>query len=62
MFKKMFEWESTLQRPLWVLKRSFENYDIDRMDRYRTPEMVKKEMEQYTTPLKESNGYKKIAN
>lgn len=62
MFKKMFEWESSLQRPLWMLKRSFENYDIDRMDRYRTPEMVKKEMEQYAIPLKESNGYKKIEN
>jgi arylsulfatase A-like enzyme len=44
MFKKMFEWESTLERPLWMLKRSFENYDIERMDRYRTPELIKNEI------------------
>ena len=44
MFKKMFEWESTLERPLWMLKRSFENYDIDRMDRYRTPQLIKDEI------------------
>ncbi|ADV47767.1 N-acetylgalactosamine-6-sulfatase [Cellulophaga algicola DSM 14237] len=43
MFKKMFEWESTLERPLWMLKRSFENYDIERMDRYRTPALIQKE-------------------
>ncbi|RKR12196.1 arylsulfatase A-like enzyme [Maribacter vaceletii] len=45
MFKEMFAWESTLERPLWMLKRTFENYDIDRMDRYRSPELVKKELE-----------------
>ncbi|WP_066218960.1 sulfatase-like hydrolase/transferase [Formosa haliotis] len=44
MYKKMFEWELTLERPMWMLKRDFEKYDIDRMDRYRTPELVKKEM------------------
>jgi arylsulfatase A-like enzyme len=44
MFKKMFEWESTLERPLWMLKRSFENYDIERMDRYRTPTLIKNEI------------------
>ncbi|AIY15178.1 sulfatase-like hydrolase/transferase [Cellulophaga baltica] len=44
MFKKMFEWESTLERPLWMLKRSFENYDIERMDRYRSPELIKNEI------------------
>ncbi|WP_298493879.1 sulfatase-like hydrolase/transferase [uncultured Algibacter sp.] len=47
MFKKLFEWELTLERPLWMLKQKFEKYDVDRMDRYRTPELVKKEMEQY---------------
>ncbi|MGY3791223.1 sulfatase-like hydrolase/transferase [uncultured Aquimarina sp.] len=35
MFKKIFEWELTLERPLWLLKRKFEKYDIDRMDKYR---------------------------
>ncbi|EWH09215.1 n-acetylgalactosamine-6-sulfatase [Catenovulum agarivorans DS-2] len=35
MFKTLFEWESTLERPRWLLKRKFENYDIDRMDKYR---------------------------
>ncbi len=35
MYKDIFEWESTLERPRWLLKRKFENYDIDRMDIYR---------------------------
>ncbi|WP_111979438.1 sulfatase [Algibacillus agarilyticus] len=35
MFKKLFAWESTLERPRWLLKRQFENYDIERMDKYR---------------------------
>lgn len=35
MFKQLFEWESTLERPRWLLKREFENYDIERMDKYR---------------------------
>ena len=47
MFKKLFEWELTQERPLWMLQQKFEKYDIDRMDRYRTPELVKKEMEKY---------------
>ncbi|MDO6652996.1 sulfatase-like hydrolase/transferase [Colwellia sp. 1_MG-2023] len=34
MFKKLFEWESTLERPRWLLQRKFENYDIERMDLY----------------------------
>ncbi|MDO6641883.1 sulfatase-like hydrolase/transferase [Shewanella sp. 5_MG-2023] len=34
MFKTLFDWESTLERPRWLLKRKFENYDIERMDRY----------------------------
>ena len=48
MYKKLFQWELTLERPMWMLKRKFEKYDIDRMDRYRTPELVKKEMEHYS--------------
>ncbi len=35
MYKMIFEWESTLERPRWLLKRKFENVDIDRMDEYR---------------------------
>ena len=34
MFKQLFEWESTLERPRWLLQRKFENYDIERMDLY----------------------------
>lgn len=34
MFKALFEWESTLERPRWLLQRKFENYDIERMDLY----------------------------
>lgn len=44
MYKKLFEWELTLQRPMWMLKRDFEKFDIDRMDKYRTPSRVKKEV------------------
>jgi len=35
MYKQLFEWELTLERPLWQLKRSFEKFDLDRMDRYK---------------------------
>ncbi len=35
MYKKLFEWELTLERPLWLLDRKYEKYDIDRMDKYR---------------------------
>ncbi|KAA3635400.1 MAG: sulfatase, partial [Bacteroidetes bacterium] len=35
MYKMIFQWESTLSRPRWLLKRKFENMDIDRMDKYR---------------------------
>ena len=44
MYKQMFAWELTLERPLWMLRREFEKYDLDRMDRFRSPELVKKEM------------------
>lgn len=52
MFKKLFDWELTQERPLWMLKQQFEKYDRDRMDRYRTPDLVKKEMEQYIKIVK----------
>ena len=35
MFKELFQWELTLERPRWMLKKSFEQVDIDRMDKYR---------------------------
>lgn len=35
LYKKIFEWELTHERPLWLLKQKFEKSDIDRMDRYR---------------------------
>ncbi|MDW5288048.1 sulfatase [Formosa sp. PL04] len=44
MYKQLFAWELTLERPMWMLKQDFEKYDVDRMDRYRTPELVEKEM------------------
>ncbi|CAH8284177.1 arylsulfatase A-like enzyme [Mariniflexile fucanivorans] len=34
MYKEIFAWELTLERPLWLLKREYEKYDIDRMDHY----------------------------
>lgn len=52
MYKKLFQWELTLERPLWMLKREYEKYDLDRMDRYRTPELVKKDLLQYNVPNK----------
>ena len=35
MYKMVFQWESTLARPAWLLKRQYENLDLDRMDEYR---------------------------
>jgi arylsulfatase A-like enzyme len=35
MFKKLFAWECTLERPAWLLKKRYEKYDIERMDQYR---------------------------
>ncbi|NJB84028.1 sulfatase-like hydrolase/transferase [Wenyingzhuangia aestuarii] len=35
MYQKLFDWEMTLERPLWLLKRKYEQYDIDRMNKYR---------------------------
>ncbi len=35
MFKELFEWELLLERPRWMLRKSFEKLDIDRMDQYR---------------------------
>ncbi len=35
MFKELFAWELTLERPRWMLKKAFEKVDIDRMDKFR---------------------------
>ncbi len=35
LYKQIYEWELTLERPLWHLKQEFEKYDVDRMDKYR---------------------------
>ncbi|SDX42666.1 Arylsulfatase A [Lutibacter oricola] len=35
LFKKLYHWELTLERPAWLLQKKFEKVDIDRMDRYR---------------------------
>jgi len=37
LYKQIFEFELTLERPRWLLKRSYEKYDMDRMDKYRNP-------------------------
>ncbi|MBL0768489.1 sulfatase-like hydrolase/transferase [Sphingopyxis sp. DHUNG17] len=37
LFKRLHEWELTQERPLWTLDQQFEEYDTDRMDRYRVP-------------------------
>lgn len=35
MFKELFAWEMTLERPRWMLQNKYEQYDTDRMDHYR---------------------------
>jgi arylsulfatase A-like enzyme len=35
LYKKLFEWELTLERPLWQLRREFEGKAMKRMDDYR---------------------------
>lgn len=37
LFKKLFEWEMQLERPLWQLKRKYEGLAAERMDSYRKP-------------------------
>ena len=34
MYKMIYEWESTLERPAWLLQRKYDNVDVDRMDQY----------------------------
>ncbi len=35
LYKMLFQWEMTLERPRWLLKRKYEGMDIERMDEYR---------------------------
>ena len=35
MYKKLFDWELTLERPLWQLQRKYEGAAMKRMDNYR---------------------------
>ncbi|AWB65302.1 sulfatase [Saccharobesus litoralis] len=37
LYKKLFAWELTLERPLWQLKREYEGKAMRRMDKYRNP-------------------------
>lgn len=37
MFKQIFAWELSQERPLWTLAPQFEEYDTARMDKYRVP-------------------------
>lgn len=35
LYKKLFEWETTLERPLWQLSRQYEGMAMKRMDTFR---------------------------
>ena len=37
LYQKIYDWEKTLGQPMWQLDRKWEDYDIARMDKYRTP-------------------------
>lgn len=37
LFKELFKWELTLERPLWMLQTKYDNYDLELMDKYRKP-------------------------
>jgi len=34
MYKELFAWETTLERPRWLLKKEYEKRDIERMDEH----------------------------
>lgn len=38
MYKMIFDWELTLERSRWTLRREYEKYDIERMDLYKNQE------------------------
>lgn len=35
LYKKLFQWELQLARPIWQLKRKYEDTAMDRYDRFR---------------------------
>ncbi|MGT2516678.1 sulfatase-like hydrolase/transferase (plasmid) [Sphingomonas panni] len=37
LFRKLFAWETKLERPLWMLRGEYDRSDIEWMDHYRTP-------------------------
>ncbi|MGC6431665.1 MAG: sulfatase [Jejuia sp.] len=39
LYKKLFDWELTLERPLWQLQRRFEGKAATRMDNHRKPKI-----------------------
>ncbi|QHI39230.1 Arylsulfatase [Kordia antarctica] len=53
MYKELFEWELTLERPRWMLKKSFEKLDIDRMDDYWDIENQPKSIIKKETKIKQ---------
>lgn len=34
MYKELFAWETTLERPRWLLKKEYERRDVERMDNF----------------------------
>ena len=34
MYKELFAWETTLERPRWLLKKEYERRDVERMDKH----------------------------
>lgn len=43
MYKTLFQWELTLERPQWQLKRQYEGAAMERMDQYRNINRVVKD-------------------
>lgn len=39
LYKKLFAWELTTERPRWLLQRKYEKLDLENMDMYRVPEL-----------------------
>ncbi|MEM9929029.1 MAG: sulfatase, partial [Bacteroidota bacterium] len=35
LFKQLFDWEMTLSRPRWLLKRKYERLDVERREQFR---------------------------
>ncbi len=40
MYRKLFDWELTLERPLWQLQRVYEGKAMERMDAYRKTKLA----------------------